>query len=209
MLTLYYSPGACSLAAHIVLEEAGAAFEAKRVTIVKGEHQTPDYLALNPHARVPTLTDGDYVLTESPAILSYLGHRFADAGLLELDNLEHLGRTQELLNFFSSSVHIAFAQVWRAARFADSESAQAEIVACGRTAVEKYFTELEALAQDGAWIVADRYSIADPYMLVFYRWGWRIGLDMGRYPGWTRHKEKMLARPAVQRAVAREEIDFP
>ena len=80
MLTLYYSPGACSLAAHIVLEEAGAAFEAKRVTIVKGEHQTPDYLALNPHARVPTLTDGDYVLTESPAILSYLGHRFADPG---------------------------------------------------------------------------------------------------------------------------------
>ena len=46
-------------------------------------------------------------------------------------------------------------------------------------------------------------------MLVFYRWGWRMGLDMGRYPGWTRHKEKMLARPAVQRAVAREEIDFP
>ena len=46
-------------------------------------------------------------------------------------------------------------------------------------------------------------------MLVFYRWGWRIGFDMGRYPGWTRHKEKMLARPAVQRAVAREEIDFP
>src|SRR5687768_11551587 len=208
MLTLYYSPGACSLAAHIVLEEAGAEFEAKRVTILKGEHQTPEYLRLNPHGRVPTLTDGDFVLTESLAILSYLGHRFADAGLLDLDNLEHLGRTHELLGFFSSSVHIAFAQVFRAARFAEGESAQAEIAASGRTAVEKHFTELEAPAK-GDWIVGGRYSIADPYLLVFYRWGWRIGLDMGLYPGWTRHKEEMLKRPAVQRAVTREEIEFP
>ena len=209
MLTLYHSPGACSLAAHIVLEEAGAPFEAKRVTILKGEHQTPEYLMLNPLGRVPTLTDGDFVLTESPAILSYLGHRSACAGLLDLENLEHLGRTHELLAFFSSSVHIAFAQVWRAARFADGESAQAEIVACGRTAVERYFTELETLAKGGDWIVGGRYSIADPYLLVFYRWGWRMGLDMSRYPGWTRHKEQMLARPAVQRAVTREEIEFP
>jgi glutathione S-transferase len=208
MLTLYYSPGACSLASHIVLEEIGTPFEARRVTILKGEHQTPDYLALNPHGRVPTLTDGDFVLTESPAILSYLGHRFADAGLLDLENLERLGRTHELLNFFSSGVHIAFAQVFRAARFAESESARAEIIAAGRATLETHFDELEGLAQGGSWIVGDTYSIADPYLLVFFRWGRRIDWDMRRYAAWNRHKDAMLARPAVQRALAREEIEI-
>ena len=93
------------------------------MTILKGEHRTPEYLALNPHGRVPTLTEGDFVLTESPAILSYLGHRFPEAGLLDLADLERLGRTHELLSFFSSSVHVAFAQIWRAERFSDAEAA--------------------------------------------------------------------------------------
>lgn len=205
MLTLYYSPGACSLASHIVLEELGVPFQARRVMILKGEHRTSEYLALNPHGRVPTLTDGEFVLTESPAILSYLGHRFAEAGLLDLENLERLGRTQELLNFFSSSVHTAFAQIWRAERFADGDAARDEVMAAGRRAVDTYFGELESLISDG-WVVAGRYSIADPYMLVFYRWGTRIGVDMSRYPNWGRHKAAMLGRPAVQRALATEEI---
>lgn len=208
MLTLYYSPGACSLASHIVLEEIGAPFEAKRVTILKGEHRTAEYLELNPHGRVPTLTDGNFVLAESPAILSYLGHRFPEAGVLDLEDLERLGRAQELLNFFSSSVHIAFAQIWRSERFADDEAARERVVAAGRRTVETYLDELETLSRDGGWIVADRYSIADPYMLVFYRWGARVGFDMSRYPNWNRHKAAMLARPAVQRALATEEIEI-
>ncbi len=208
MLTLYYSPGACSLAPHIVLEEIGAPFEAKRVMIAEGEHRSPDYLAINPHGRVPALTDGDFTLTEGPAILAYLGHRFPEAGLLDLADVGRLGRTQELLNFFSSGVHVAFAQVWRAERFAASEAARAEVVAAGRAAVETCFVELETLAAEGRWVVGGRYSIADPYMLVFYRWGTRIGLDMTARPGWTRHKEAMLARPAVRRALVTEEIEI-
>lgn len=208
MISLYYSPGACSLASHIVLEEIGAPFEAKRVTIAEGEHLQPDYLALNPHGRVPVLTDGDFVLTESPAILAWLGQRFPEAGLLDLGDDERLGRTLELLSFFSSSVHIAFAQVWRAARFAAGDSARDEVIAAGRLAVDGYFAELEALVGDGGWAVGGRYSIADPYLLVFYRWGGRIGVDMSAYPGWSRHKEAMLARPAVQRALATEGIEI-
>lgn len=206
MLTLYYSPGACSLAPHIVLEEIGAPFEARRVSIPDGEHLKPDYLAINPHGRVPALTDGAFILTEGPAILSYLGHLFPEAGLLDLADLRRLGRVQELLNFFSSSVHVAFAQVWRAARFAESEAAREEVIAAGRRAIEGHFTELDGLAERD-W-VAGAYSIADSYMLVFYRWGTRIGLDMGRYPAWVRHKDRMLARPAVQRALEREGIEI-
>lgn len=120
MRTLYYSPGACSLAAHIILEEIGQPFRTERVAIREGAHLTPEYLALNPHARVPTLVEDGFVLTESPAILSYLGHVAPQAQLLDLDNLRNFGRTAELLNYFSSAVHIAFAQIWRSTRFAQS-----------------------------------------------------------------------------------------
>ena len=208
MLTLYYSSGACSFAPHIALEETGAPFEAKQVMIAEGEHRRPEYLAINPHGRVPALTDGDFTLTEGPAILSWLGHRFPEAGLLDLADLERLGRTHELLNFFSSSVHVAFAQVWRAERFAAGEAARAEVVAAGHAALDAHFAELEGLAADGRWVVGGAYSIADPYMLVFYRWGTRMGRDMRAFPGWTKHKEAMLARPAVQRARATEGIEI-
>lgn len=207
MLTLYHHPGACSLAPHIALEEIGAPFAAKRINLLAGEHQTPDYLAINPHGRVPALTDGDFVLTEGPAILSYLGHRFPDAGLLDLADVNRLGRTHELLNFFSSSVHVAFAQVWRAGRFADGEAAREDVIENGRRVVAAYFDEIETLVPGGDWLVGGRYSIADPYLLVFYRWGTRIGLDMTAYASWTMHKQAMLARPAVQRALATEEIE--
>ena len=208
MLTLYYSPGACSLATHIVLEEIGAPFEARRVAIREGAHLTPEYLAINPHGRVPALTDGDLIITENPAILVWLAHRFPEAGLLGWSDANSVARTLELLSFFSSSVHIAFAQIWRAARFAGGAAAREEVVEVGRTAVSGYFDETERIAGDGDWIVGGRYSVADPYLLVFYRWGALIGLDMTAYPAWTRHKQAMLARPAVARALAREEIEI-
>lgn len=207
MLTLYYSPGACSLAPHIILEEIGVPFEAKRVLLAEGEQRRPEYLAINPRGRVPALATDTFVLTENPAILSYLGSCYPEAGLLALDNPQQLGRTYELLSFFSSSVHLAFAQIWRPERFADDDAARASVQASGRAAVVRYMDELEALAAAGTWLVGNRFSVADPYLLAFYRWtGNRLGFDMSRYPAWTAHKDRMLARPAVQRVLAREDI---
>lgn len=206
MMQLYYSPGACSLAVHIVLEELAIPFEPVRVAIKEGAHRTPEYLALNPRGRVPTLIDGDLVLTEAPAILHYLAHRFPQAGLLDRADPAALGRTAELLNFFSSSVHNAFAQVWRAERFAEDSALHPAIVASGQAAIRGYFDELEARAGQGEWLVGESFSIADPYMLVFYRWGGLIGIAMQHYPAWTAHTRRMLQRPAVGRALAREGV---
>jgi glutathione S-transferase len=209
MTQLYYSPGACSLAVHIVLEEIGVPFEAVQVAIKEGAHQTPEYLALNPQGRVPTLVDDGLVLTEAPAILHYLAHRHPQAQLLDREDARALGRTAELLNFFSSSVHIAFAQVWRAERFAHDPKAREEIARVGRETVLQHFDELESLAARADWLVGGRFSIADPYLLVFYRWGGLIGIDMRRYPAWGAHKHRMLQRPAVRRALAREAVNVP
>ncbi len=204
MLTLYYSPGACSLAPHIVLEEVGAAFETVRLSLVDGDQRKPAYLALNPLGRVPVLVEDDFVLSETPAILSYLGHRFAETGLLPLDDLHRLGRCEQLLSFFSSSVHVAVAQVWRTARYVDDPSALDAVRAGGRRNLLGYYASIEAMLSEEDWLVGGRYSVADIYPLIFYRWGLRMGEAMGGYAAWTGHASRVLERPAVQRAIARE-----
>jgi glutathione S-transferase len=206
MLTLYYSPGACSLASHIALEEIGAPFEARRVMIREGEHLQDWYLKINPHGRVPALTDGDRVITENVAILNYLARSAPNAGLLPEDEWQ-AARVNERLSYFASTVHIAFAQVWRPARFiADADPAT--LVAYGHDNVRRLFAELETYLEGQNWVANDTYSVADSYMLVFYRWGGLIGIDMGGFKSWTMHSQRMLARPAVQRAVEREGIQI-
>ncbi len=206
MLTLYYSPGACSLAPHIILEEAGAPFEAVRVTIAEGLTRTPEYLAINPRARVPALAVQGRIVTENAAILTYLAKLFPDAGLVPADLLEQ-ARVQELLSFFASSVHIAFAQIWRAERFTSDEKAHAALQQGGRDALTRYFDEIEGLLAGRDWLLPGCFTIADPYPFVFFRWGRRIGMEMRAYPAWREHSERMLARPSVQRALTREGLD--
>ena len=116
-LKLYYSPGACSLVPHIALEEAGAAFEPLRIPIADGCHLTPEYLAINPHARLPALGTERGVITENIAVLNFLADRFEAPGSVPRDDAYAAARCNELLGWFSSSVHIAFAQVWRGGRF--------------------------------------------------------------------------------------------
>lgn len=209
MLTLYYSPGACSLAAHIILEEIGQPFTTQPVLIHEGQTQAPEFLALNPHGRVPVLEADGRVITESVAILTYLGLRFPASGVLPLHDLRLTARALELLTFFASSVHIAVAQIWRSHRFAADEAAYPAVQASGLANVRAFFAEIEALAAAGDWVLGDHFSIADPYLLVFYRWGRMLGLDMAAFDAWTAHTRRMLARPAVRRALAREGIEIP
>ena len=204
MITLFYSPGACSLAAHLMLEESGAGFETIRVSVAEGAQLQPAYRAINPRGRVPALQDGEIVITENLAILTYVGHRFPQAGLLPRENPLDLARIEEVLAFSASTVHPAFAQIWRTERFVDEPSAHAAVQANGRRRLLGFFDEIEAMATRGDWFVGGRLSAADFYPFLFYRWGGRIGVEMHGYPAWSAHAARMLARPAVQRVLERE-----
>ena len=93
-MKLYYSPGSCALASHIALAEAGASYEPVRVDFSSGEQQKPDYLAINPKGRVPSLITDDGTLTETPAILLYIAQKYPEAGLAPLDNPFALARAR-------------------------------------------------------------------------------------------------------------------
>ena len=202
-MKLFYSPGACSLVAHIALEEAGADYEPVRVMLAEGEHLNPEYLAINPHARVPALATDHGIVTENIAILNLIADLFGREGSVPRGDPHAAARCNELLGWFASSVHIAFAGVWRATRFTSDESAHPAIQAGGREAVERYFGEIEDLCGDG-WLVPGQFTAADTYVLTFFRWGRRIRLDMGNYPRMAELTGRALERPEVRRVLERE-----
>jgi glutathione S-transferase len=206
VLRLFYSPGACSLVPHIALEEAGVEFDAVRKTIADKAHRQPEYLAINPRGLLPALEADGGVVTENIAILAYIGHRWPESGQLPLDDIPALARAFELLSFFATTVHHGgFGPIYRALA-AGLERPEAD-VAADRERLRGLFVEIDALLAPGPWLLGDRYSLADPYPLTFLRWARRLELDVAEHRHWTEHARRMVERPAVQRALAREGLD--
>jgi glutathione S-transferase len=203
---LFYSPGACSFVSHVALEESGAPFETVRVMLADGEHLRPEYRSVNPHARVPALVTDDGTVTENVAILNYVADRFGAEGSVPRGDPYAAARCNQLLGWFASSVHIAFAQIFRPERFTEDPAAQEAVKAGGGKALGRYFAEMDALA-GGGWAAADRFTAADTYLFVFRRWALRIGADISAHHRWAEHAVRVADRPAVQQAIAREGLD--
>jgi glutathione S-transferase len=204
MLTLYYAPGACSMAAHIVLEESGEKYEPRKVDLAAGEQRTDAYLKLNPQGRVPVLgLDDGSPLAENTAILPYLGKRF---GLWPTDPLAE-ARALSLIGFFAASVHPAHAHIGRPERYATDSAAFPTIQEAGRKTFHNYLMQIDGMLAEREWL-SDRYSVLDPYGLVFYGWGVRRELPMAELSNYTAFKDRMLKRSAVARVVDSEKIKF-
>ena len=199
-MKLYYSPGACSLAPHIALRETKADFEPVRVMVADRENYGAAYLAVNPRGRVPALeVDGD-IYTEAAALLVYIASRAPEAGLMPPAGTPAQARMLEWLAWFSNSLHIAFAHLWRPERFLPADADSGTMVDFARETIVRMNAELEERIA-GPWLLGDAYGLADIYSLPFYRWGNRIGLDMrANCPRWTEIVTRMLDRSAVAAA---------
>ena len=212
MHKLYFSPNSCSLAPHIVLEEIGEPYETELVLATDGAMtETAEWRAINPKGRVPALTGvpgwaggSPNLLTEVPAILTYLADAHPDVELLP-PNPAGRARAIEWMNWLSGSVHaLSFGQIWRPRRFADDEAALAAVSLKGRANLLEQFSYIERLLSDGRdWALASGYSVVDPYLLVFWRWGRKIDMDMGAYPGWAALMDRVNARQAVAQVLLR------
>ncbi|MBV8682091.1 MAG: glutathione S-transferase N-terminal domain-containing protein [Caulobacteraceae bacterium] len=204
MFRLYYAPGACSLVPHVALEEIGVAFEPVRLDLAGGEQRREAYLALNPQGRVPTLITDRGALTEVIGIVTFLHRAFPDAGLLPADAFE-AGRALELMSWFASTLHPAFAQTARPHRFVDDPAAAAGLAEPGRRRFLAALDRLESFAESsGGWLAGSTFSMADVHGLVMRRWAERLGADPAQWPAWNRAAQRALARESVQRALARE-----
>jgi glutathione S-transferase len=211
VIKLYYAPGACSLAAHIALEEIGSRFELSRVDLAANQQNSAEYLRVNPKARVPALADGDWVLTEAPAILRYVAARFPAAGLWPWEPREE-ARCVEWLDWLSSTIHVAFVHVRRASRYATEPRAIEDVAATAKKTCRELWRAVDAKLGAGPWAIGERYTVADPYLLVYWTWGRgpALAFDMAQdFPHWTAHARRLAARPAVMRAFASEGLALP
>jgi glutathione S-transferase len=202
VLKLFYAPGACSLAAHIVLEESGEKYDLQRIDLAKGEQKSEAYLKIHPQGRVPALQlESGENITENTAILPYLGKRF---GLWPSDPVAE-ARALSLIGLFAASVHPAHAHISRPERYASDASLFPNIQETGRKAFHGYLAQIDHLLQGRQWL-SDQYSVLDPYALTFYAWGVRRELPVADMTHYRAFRDHMLARPAVARVLADEKV---
>ena len=208
-IALYYSPGSCSFAPHVVLREVGVEFELRKFSTADRSNYSPEYLAVNPKGRIPTLLIDGFTLTENPAILAYLGRRYPEADLYPSTATEDEARCLEWLAWSSNTVHVAFAQILRSERFVPSEDAYPPVQASGHVNFQRCLAEIEAHLTRSPFAVGSRFTVVDPFWLVFYRWGIRLGYEIKRlYPAYTRYAEVLSQRPSVIAALSAEGISL-
>ncbi|HEY7560201.1 MAG TPA: glutathione S-transferase family protein [Candidatus Binatia bacterium] len=204
MMTLYFSPGACSLASHIGLEETGVPYEIKPILLAKGQQRTEAYLKINPRGKVPALSVDGKILVENTAILTYLARRFPEKRLMPTDPAEE-ARCIGTMCWFSSIVHPSYQRAHRPERFAEGEPAQAAVKETGRKSFWANCQEIDSMFQGNDWIMGSEYTLVDPYALVFYGWGVRGGFPMKELSAYTAWQERMMKRPTVKKSVESEQ----
>jgi glutathione S-transferase len=181
MLTLYFAPGASSMAPHVALHEIGAPFESRPLSFHRKENRDPAFLAINPEGKVPTLLLDDRPLTEVAGILFYLARRFPQAGLLPTGDVESEARVVSWMSFIAATVHPARRQGLEHAR--------------------RVYAVADQRLGEQDWAVG-RYSIADIHLFrLFWRFRGMLGAEPDEFPHLSAHYERMMARPAVRKTI--------
>lgn len=205
-ITLFYSPGACSLAPHILLHEIRMPFNAVETSVAKGAHLTDEFARINPKKRVPVLSlDGD-VITEVPAIATAIADQAPERGLMGKTALGR-ARVYEWMNWLSGTLHgQGFGGLWRPQRFTDDPALFDAIKVKGRETIAECFDLIERRIS-GPYATDEGFTAVDPFLLVFYRWGNGIGIDMPKiYPDYTILAQRLVKRASVAAALAAEGI---
>ena len=206
MLKLYYAAHTCSLATHIVLEEVGADYSTVRVDFGKEQQKSPEYLKVNPKARVPALITDRGILTETPAMLVYVAQSFPEARLAPMDDPFAFARVQAFNSYLCSHLHVAHAHRMRGHRWVDPDD-KASIAAMQRKVPESVGGAFELIERDmlkGPWVMGDHYTICDPYLFTLAQWLELDGVDPKRIPRVVDHRRRMSERATVRKAIAEE-----
>ena len=203
-MKLYYSPGACSMAVHIALEELGLKYEMEKVDL--RAPRTAEYLRVNPKGYVPALKleSGD-VLTEASVIMQYLADQRPEKKLLPPTGTWDRYKAMELLNFISSEIHKGFGNLWKMDSLASTDEEKARIRQATVEALGKRFDLLnERLADGGPYLMGAQFTVADAYLFTILNWSKLFKLDLSPWPKLLGFLETVAQRPAVRATTAAE-----
>ncbi len=201
-MKLYFSPGTCALADHIVLAWIGKPYEIKKVS--REERTEPAFRKLNPAGAVPVYEENGWVLTQNAAILNYLADRFPEARLGGDGTAKGRAEVNRWLAFINSDVHPAFKPMFGSAAFLEDPALIEKAKANARTNLRTMFERLDAQLAGRDWLVGQR-SIADPYLFVTLRWAKSQGVDMNGLDNLARFMKQMNDDAGVRKALAEQE----
>lgn len=198
-MKLYYSPGACSLASHIVLRELGQPFDIERVDLAaKTTEGGKDFTQINAKGKVPVLETAGEVLTEGPAILQFVADRAGNETLAPKAGTVARARVNELLNFTGTELHAAFSPLFNPAL---DEAGKVT----ARKNVAKKLDWLESRLADGRhYLTGANFTVADAYAFVTSNWANFTGIDLNSWPKVKEFVGRVATRPATQAAMKAE-----
>lgn len=204
-MKLFYMPGACSLAPHIVLEGIGKPFELGRVE--RGKTREPEFLAVNPAGKVPALIEEDGpILTEAEALLLYLAEKFPDEHLGANPTPEARYEMHKWMSYLTGDVHPAFYPYFLPQRYIATEPQYHAIREAAYKQIDACFQLLDRHMSDRNYMVEERRTVLDPYLFVFCRWAKSLPKPFTDYPSLHRFMMQMADDEGVQRAMQAQSI---
>lgn len=204
-MKLYFSPGACSLASRIVLEETGTHFESERVDVKAKTTAAGDFTKINPKGQVPAfrMNNGE-ILTEGAAIMQYVADLRPETNLLPKMGTTERYRVIEATNYVASEIHALYGFLFKAERMVTDEKARETYKETLRTELSKRFDFIETQFAKNEFFAGKTFSIADAYLFTCWNWNQHVGVDSSKWRNINAWSTRVYARPAVQRAMQAE-----
>ena len=196
-MKLYYAPGACSLAPHIALREAGIPVELQKVDLKAKQYDGGDYKQVNPKGYVPAVDTGSGVLTEAPVILQYIADQKPDSGLAPKPGDAARYKLQEMLNFITAELHKGFGNFFNPAMNDGWRQAVTDRLGVRLDWLAKHL-------EGKPFVMGEKFTVADAYLFTILSWATPTKFDLSKWPAITDYQKRIAARPKVREALKAE-----
>lgn len=204
-MKLYYSPGACSLAPHILLEESGLPYTAQKIIFDQGDGDTEEFKKLSPFGYIPILELSDgRVLSEGVAIQLYIADQVPALNLVPRAGSFERAKLHGWMTLISSEIHKGFTPLFGPQAYSTTPAGAEEVKTACRDSLGKKLTILNSLLGNTKYIMGEQFTPADSYLFVIFGWAEYVGLKKETWPNLCAHAKTMMERPAVIRAMKSE-----
>lgn len=209
MIRLHYYPGTASLAPHILLREIGAAFDLVLVDLTRNAHKAPDYLALNPAGRIPTLADDDTVVFESAAICLHLADHHPEARLAPPPGSPERSRLYQWLMYLTNTVQADLLVHFHPERYTLLPPEAETVRAAAAHRLGEMFALLDRAVGDGPYLLGEGFTLVDAYLFMLCRWARNLPVAPRNFPNLDRLLSRLSDRASVETACQAEGLEAP
>lgn len=207
MYTLYYSPGTCSMAVHVLLNEINAEFDLKPIILTKGEQKSPEYLKINPRGAVPALKDGDEVIVEGAAILLHLAEKHKSPLLPASGNARR--KAIEWLMFANATMHPAYGKAFFLNKNCSDDAAKQALLKVVFAQIDTLWADVEKTLESQPYVCGNECTLADILLTVIANWSMNLaGNPIVLGDNCKRLFKSVISRPSYQKALATEQVEY-